>query len=240
LETCRVHSRRQSSQATPRESFGENCMASYSGFGATSGICNVCGKRLKSCSPEAMAAHQRESTTCVGAPSKNAPEAVRKAEAALLEAVEEEKRVHAEGNYEAIEAHAVKRKQAEAAVKNARAEAKQEKQKIKNLAAASMSAANWTASLTSALDGNSEAGRFSKGDSAIEEKLATATVGLVTAEAFREKRVALEAEVEQRRQEEEEGARLAEAQRARKKQEKKRKREQAERRGLSFEEEGDE
>ena len=131
-------------------------MASYSGYGTTSGICNVCGKRLKSSAPEAMAAHQRESTTCVGAPSKNAPEAVKKAESALFLVIEEEKRLQSEGSFEEIQAHAVKRKQAEEAVKNARAGAKARKQEIKSLAAASMSAESWTSSLTSALDGKND------------------------------------------------------------------------------------
>ena len=209
----------------------------------TSGVCDMCGKVLKSSNPEAMAAHKRESSSCSllsgGAPSKNAPAAVKKAEEALAEIIADGHRLQAAGTFEELEQHAVKRKEAEQAVKKARSESKAEKAAIKQLAANSMSAANWTSCLTSALDGNADDGRFSKGESAIEERLASETVGLVTSAQFKEKREALAAEGARKREEEARAESEARAERARKKQEKKRKREAAERRGLSFAEEAE-
>ena len=242
-------------------------MAQYSGVGCTSGVCNVCGKVLKSSAPEAMVrfrafaavlaclrfacaqinalllsqvAHQRESSTCVAKPSRNAPPGVRKAEAEVMEAIEEGRRLQANGTFEEIEQNACRRKEAEAALKQARGAIKREKQAIKDLAAASMSAANWTGSLASALtSGDADATRFDKGDDTVDERLAAATVGLVSAEEFREKRESLEAAAARERAAVDQARRDAEANRARKKLEKKRKREQEQKRGLSFED-GDE
>ena len=123
---------------------------------------------------------------------------------------------------------AARRKEAEQALKQARAETKAEKRQIKDLAAASMSAASWTASIASALDGDGDGGgRFATAGSDVEQQLAARTVGLVSAGAFREKREALEAEEARKRERERED-------RLQRKQAKKAKREQQERRGLSF------
>ena len=82
---------------------------------------------------------------------------------------------------------------------------------------------------SSALQGRGD-DRFARAEENIEHRLAQQTVGLVSAEAFREKREAVEAE-EAGKREREEAARLQ------RKQAKKAKREQQEKRGLSFVEE---
>eukprot|EP00966_Prymnesium_polylepis_P060459 1402784-Prymnesium_polylepis.1 len=98
-----------------------------------------------------------------------------------------------------------------------------------------MSAASWTSSLASAFSGDGDE-RFSRGDDALDSRLAQETVGLVSGAAFREKRLALEAEEVARRAKEEESERERVAAAKQRKKDKKRKREQEERRGLSFEE----
>ena len=162
--------------------------------GFTSGRCDICGKLLKSSNPEAMAAHQRESSSCVPAPSKgNAPKAVKDAEARLAEVIEEGRKLQTAGSLAEQERNAEERKQAEQALKRVRAESKSEKRQIKELAAASMSTAAWTSSLTSALDGGGN-DRFSRAEDNLEHRLAQQTVGLVKAEDFRRKREAIEEE----------------------------------------------
>ena len=195
--------------------------------GYTSGKCDVCGKVLKSSAPEAMEAHKRESSSCVPAPSKgNAPKAVRDAEERLRDVIEEGQRLAVHGSFEEVERNTADRKEAEQALKRARSESKSEKRAIKDLAAASMSAAAWTSSLTSALDGGGD-DRFAKAEDNVEQQLAAQTVGLVSAEAFREKREALEAETASKRAREEE-------EQLKRKKAKKKKLEQQQRRGLSF------
>ena len=135
--------------------------------------------------------------------------------------------MHSSGSFEEIEKNVAQRKEAEQALKRARAEASSEKRAIKDLAANSMSAAAWTASLSTALNGGGDDGRFSKAEDSVEQALAAQTVGLVSAEAFREKRQALEEEAAQKRQREEE-------ERVQRKAAKKAKKEKQERRGLSF------
>ena len=204
-------------------------------LGATSGRCNICGKMLKSSAPEAMEAHQRESSTCVPVQSKaNAPKAVRDAEERLRTVIEEGHRLASSGSYEEVERNSAERKEAEQALKVVRNQSKSEKRFIKDLAASSMSAAAWTSTLSSALNGGGDDGRFAKADESVEHELAAQTVGLVSASSFREKREALEAEAATKREREEQ-------ERAERKQKKKQKREQQERRGLSFaEDDGEE
>ena len=201
-------------------------------IGYTSGRCNICGKLLKSSAPEAMAAHQRESSSCVPAPSKgNAPKAVRMAEERLAEIIEEGQRLQTTGSFEEVEGNVARRKEAELALKRARDDGKAEKRAIKELAASSMSAAAWTSSLSSAISGDGDQ-RFERADEGVDSALAARTVGLVSAEAFRERREAVEAEAAGKREREE-------AERLERKQAKKKKREQQERRGLSFVEDDD-
>jgi FtsZ-binding cell division protein ZapB len=83
-----------------------------------------------------------------------------------------------------------------------------------------------TSTLSSALDGGGD-GRFAKAEENVEQALAAQTVGLVSAEDFRERREAIEAESAGKREREE-------RERRERKQAKKAKREQQERRGLSF------
>ena len=99
----------------------------------------------------------------------------------------------------------------------ARKDSKADKKAIKQLAANSMSAASWTQGV---LDGDS---KYVRAEEGVEQRLAASTVGLVTADQFREKRLALEEEAQE----------AEEAQR-RRRQAKKAKREQEQRRGLSF------
>ena len=120
-------------------------------------------------------------------------------------------------------------------MKQARKETKAEKQAIKDLAAASMSAAGWTQAL---LDG--EETRFAKAESnAVEQRLSAETVGLVSASDFREKRAALEAEATEKRVREEQEARDAVVEKQQRKKQKRQQREREERRGLSFVEDDD-
>ena len=198
----------------------------------TSGRCDICGKLLKSSNPEAMAAHQRESQSCMPPPSKgNAPKAVKDAEEHLAAIIEEGQRLQMSGSYEEVERNTAKRKEAEQALKRARSECKAEKRQIKDLAAASMSAAAWTSTLSSALDGGGD-GRFAKAEEHVEHALAARTVGLVSAEDFAKRREAVEAETAGKREREEQ-------ERLERKQAKKAKREQKERSRLSFEEDAD-
>ena len=181
-----------------------------------------------------MAAHQRESSTCIPAPGKNEPKVVKDAEVALAAVIEEGRVLAASGSFEDQERNAAERKEAEAAVKRARAESKADKRAIKELAASSMSAASWTQSVAAVIGGGDDA-RFAKAeDGTVEHRLAAETVGLVSAEAFRERREALEAEEATKREREAEEEAEAAKRRLEKKKEKKRKREQQERRGLSF------
>ena len=204
--------------------------AQAASIGYTSGRCDVCGKMLKSSNPEALAAHKRESSSCIPQPSKgHAPKAVRDAEERLREVIEEGHRLHAHGSFESIERNTKERVQAEQALKSARSESKAEKRQIKDLAAKSMSTAAWTSSLSSALEGGGD-DRFSRAEDNLEHRLAQQTVGLVKADDFRRKREAIEEE-EAGKAEREEEAKKA------KKAAKKAKREQQERQGLSFEDE---
>lgn len=191
--------------------------------------CMVCGKVLRGTTMEAMLAHRRESESCVPplGTDKNAPHAVKQAEAALQEVIEEGNRLKVSGSFDEIQNHTRRRAEAEQALKRARNESKAEKRAIKDLAVASMSAANWTQAV---LGGESE--RFSRGEDAVEQRLAQETVGLVSSADFRERREQLETEAAERKVREVEAAQ-------KRKQEKKRKREQQQRRGLSFTEDED-
>ena len=196
-------------------------------LGFTSGKCDICGKVLKSSSIEAMEAHKRESQSCVPPPSKgNAPKQVKDAEDRLRDIIDEGHRLASSGSFEDIEANAAARREAEQTLKRVRNECKAEKRAIKDLAAASMSAAAWTSNLSSALSGGGD-DRFAKAEENVEHRLAQQTVGLVSAEDFRSKRVAIEAEEAGKREREEE-------ERRQRKKAKKAQREQQERKGLSF------
>jgi hypothetical protein len=189
------------------------------------GVCDICGKVLRSTSHEAMAAHQLESSTCIPPVSAHAPKAIKDAEAALRAVVLEGQRLHANGTFEEIERNAKHRAEAAQALKSARLDAKSEKQNIRDLASASMSAAGWTQALR-----EGESARFAKATlPAVDQKLAAATVGLVSSSDFRQKREILVAEEEHKILHAEEAAR--ERKRA-----KKQKLEMQQRRGLSFEE----
>lgn len=204
-------------------------------LGFTSGKCDICGKLLKSSNPEALEAHKRESSSCVPPPSKgNAPKAVKDAEDKLRQIIEDGRRLQSGGSFEEIEANVAARREAEQVLKRVRDECKSEKRHIKDLAASSMSAAAWTSSLSSALDGGGDT-RFAKAEENVEARLAQQTVGLVSAKDFQAKREAIEAEeaalggVEGKRVRDE-------ADRLAKKAAKKAKREKQERKGLSFDE----
>ena len=130
---------------------------------------------------------------------------------------------------------ATERAETEEALKRARKDSKDEKKMVKTLAQESLSAASWTSSLASAFSGDGDQ-RFARGDDSLDQRLASETVGLVTADAFREKRLALEAEVVAKRQREEESERERAAAEKQRRREKKQKREAQQRKGLSFEE----
>ena len=130
---------------------------------------------------------------------------------------------------------APERAEVEEELKRARKESKAEKTMVKTLAQESLSAASWTQSLASAFSGDGDQ-RFARGDDSLDQRLASETVGLVTAGAFREKRLALEAEVVAKREREEEIERERAAAEKQRRREKKQKREAQQRKGLSFEE----
>ena len=178
-----------------------------------------------------MAAHQRESSTCIAPPSKHAPKAVKDAEERLHAIIAEGQRLISSGSFEEREKNDAERRAAEQALKNARVESKAEKRAIKDLAAASMSAASWTSTLSSALGGDGDS-RFSKAEEDVERQLAERTVGLVSAGDFRERREAIEAEEAAKAGKRE----REEAERLEKKAAKKAKREKQEKAKLSFEE----
>ena len=210
-------------------------LADFSAMPTGVSVCDVCGKVLKSSAPEALASHKRESSKCIAAPSRGeASSDVRKAEAELAEVMTMGQNLH--GSFEEIEQHLARRREAELSVKRARSESKAQKVAIKEMAAASMSAANWTASVASAISGESEgsSSRFSKGECSLEGRFATETVGLLGATAFREKREALEREAEKELDRKAQAEHEADVQRVKRKQDKKRKREAKEKRGLSF------
>ena len=126
-------------------------------------------------------------TTCIAPPSKHAPKAVKDAEERLHAIIAEGQRLISSGSFEEREKNDAARRAAEQALKNARVESKAEKRAIKDLAAASMSAASWTSTLSSALGGDGDS-RFSKAEEDVERQLAERTVGLVSAGDFRERR----------------------------------------------------
>ena len=66
------------SRAVPFAMSGVVASGLAASAGYTSGRCNICGKLLKSSAPEAMAAHQRELSSCIPPPSKgNVPKALK-------------------------------------------------------------------------------------------------------------------------------------------------------------------
>ena len=215
------------SRAVPFAMSGVVASGLAASAGYTSGRCNICGKLLKSSAPEAMAAHQRESSSCIPPPSKgNVPKALKDAEEHLRELIEEGHRLQVSGSHDEIERNTAKRREAEQAVRRIRSECKEQKREIKDLAAKSMSAAAWTSSLSSALDGSGD-DRFAKAEENVEHRLAAQTVGLGSAEDFKSKREAIEMEEAGKREREE-------AEAKQRKKAKKAKREQQERERLSF------
>ena len=190
--------------------------------------CAICGKLLKSGSEEAMVAHQRESQSCFPKAGRSDSEKVKRLEARLAAVIAEGKALgEGRGTFEESEKNVAERAEVERQLKQARKDTKADKQAIKQLAQDSLSA-SWTQGV---LDGDA---KYVKGEDGIESKLAAETIGLVTADQFREKKKALEAEAAEKRcREAEEAAGAAAAQRKRK-EAKRAKREQQERRGLSF------
>ena len=91
-------------------------------------ICGICGKRLRGSTPEAVAAHQRESQSCMPAPSgPNAPKALRDAEASLARVIAAGRALASTGSYEQIQQNERERSAAEAEVRRVRKEGKDEK-----------------------------------------------------------------------------------------------------------------
>ena len=168
-----------------------------------------------------MSAHQRESQSCRPQASRSDSTSVKALEAKLASVVAEGKALGmGSGTFEQSEKNAALQKELEKQLRQARRDSKADKQAIRQLAQNSMSAASWTQGV---LDGDS---KYVKGESGVEQRLAAETVGLVTADQFREKRERLESE-----EADERDAAEKEKQRRRAK---KAKREQQERRGLSF------
>ena len=148
--------------------------------------CDICGKVIKSTSAEAMAAHQRESSSCYPlTASASAPKAVRDAEEQLRAAIDESKRLAAGGgSFEEQERAVRERSSAVLALKRARQESRDAKKEIRDIAQASMSAQGWTDALRAG-----EEARFARAEGdAVESRLASETIGLVSASAFKQKR----------------------------------------------------
>jgi hypothetical protein len=191
--------------------------------------CPRCGKVLRSGSEEAMRAHQRESESCFAQSGKGESSAVTALAERLRKLIDEGRKLGTgTGTFEDTQRNAKERAQVEAQLKQARKETKREKQAVKDLAAASMSAANWTQHI---LQGDS---RFSKGEASVEHRLAQETVGLVTSSEFKAKKEALEAEAVRKEREDEEraAAKRAAAEVERKARKKRQRQEQASK--LSF------
>ena len=191
--------------------------------------CPICGKLLRSGSDEAMSAHQRESQSCYPKAGKSDSSVVKALEARLASVIAEGKALGSgSGTFEQTERNAAERVEVEQLLKQARKDSKADKKAIKQLAANSMSAASWTQGV---LDGHN---KYVRAEEGVEHRLAAETIGLVTADQFREKRMALEEEALEKRQREEAAAREADEVQRRRRQAKKAKREQEERRCLSF------
>lgn len=194
--------------------------------------CPICGKLLKSGSEDAMRSHQRESQSCYPTSGKGESNAIKALDEKLRSLIDEGRRLGTTGgSFEETQRNEAERQKVEHELKNARKEHRNEKQAVKDLAKASMSAANWTQVL---LAGDQ---RFSKGEESVEGRLAQQTVGLVTSSEFREIRASLEAEavfkeMEALAQEKRERAAAEEEKKARRK---KQRQEQASK--LSFEDE---
>ena len=94
-------------------------------------------------------------------------------------------------SYEEIEQHERKRRELATQAKAARAAVKQEKASIKELAATSNDASSWTKKILSE-------DRYVTADDSESRELAQATVGFVTAAAFKETRERLEQERQNR------------------------------------------
>lgn len=183
-----------------------------------------------------MSAHQRESQSCRPKLGRDESATVKALEERLASVIAEGKTIGlSSGSYEQSQRNEAERAELERQLKQARKDQKADKRAIKELASKSMSAASWTQGV---LEGDARYAKAS--ESGVEARLAAETIGLVTADAFRQKREALEAEdVAKRRREEDEERNAAEAERKRKAA-RKAKREREERRGLSFDVEEDE
>ena len=193
--------------------------------------CPICGKVLRSGAEEAMSAHQRESQQCHPRSGQGESSSVKMLEAKLADVIAEGKKLGmGSGTFDESEKNAALRKVVESELKSARKDSKADKRAIKELAQSSMSAASWTQGV---LDGDA---KYVKGESGLEQQLAADTVGLVTAEQFRERREKLETAAAEKRGREESDGQEAVEQARKRRQAKKAKREQQERRGLSFEE----
>ena len=178
-----------------------------------------------------MSAHQRESQACRPRSGQGDSSTVKTLEAQLAGVIAEGKRLGmGTGTFEESEKNAALRKDIEGQLRVARKDSKADKRAIKQLAESSMSAASWTQGV---LDGDA---KYVKGESGLEQQLAAETVGLVTAEQFRQRREKLEVDAAEKRVREEWEEREAAEQTRKRRQAKKAKREQQERRGLSFEE----
>ena len=177
-----------------------------------------------------MRAHQRESQTCKPRSGQGDSSAVKALEAKLAEVIAEGKKLGTSGcTFDESEKNEELRRRVERSLKEARRESKVDKRQIKQLAESSMSAASWTQGV---LDGDT---KYVKGETGLEAQLAAETVGLVTAEQFRERREKLEAEAVEKRGREEEEEREAVEQMRKRRLAKKAKREQQEKAKLSFE-----
>ena len=202
--------------------------------GCKMATCDICGKVIKSTSAEAMAAHQRESSSCYPlTASASAPKAVRDAEEQLRAAIDESKRLAAGGgSFEEQERAVRERSSAVLALKRARQESRDAKKEIRDIAQASMSAQGWTDALRAG-----EEARFARAEGdAVESRLASETIGLVSASAFKQKRAEIEAEREAQREREEQQVQEAALAQQQRKRAKKQQREREQRRGLSFDE----
>ena len=177
-----------------------------------------------------MRAHQRESQTCRPRSGPGDSSTVKALEAKLAEVIAEGKKLGSGGcTLDESEKNEALRREVERSLKEARRDSKAEKRQIKQLAESSMSAASWTQGV---LDGDT---KYVKGETGLEAQLAAETVGLVTAEQFRERREKLEAEAVEKRGREEEEEREAVEQMRKRRLAKKAKREQQEKAKLSFE-----
>lgn len=193
--------------------------------------CPICGKLLRSGSADAIAAHQRESQSCRPVAGRNESATVKALDERLASVIAEGKAEGGgSGSFEQSQRIEAERAEIERQIKQARRQQKDDKLAIKELASKSMSTASWTQSVLEGVDA-----RYTKAsDSGVEARLAAETVGLVTADAFRQKRSTLEADdVAKRRREEDEERNAAGVERKRKAA-RKAKREREERKGLSF------